>query len=101
MVGLDCRVAWMDARRVRLHRVPADHGADFTRISCSADRGGGCLYHHLVDAPGGRDRFGLARRSNRAQDAANDFNPMVFYLQLYRRVFAELLVFTAVSRIAG
>src|SRR6202040_1500567 len=54
-----------------------------------------------VDAPAGRAGLRLPRRSDRAQDAADDFDPVVFDLQLHRRVFAELLVSAAVPRVAG
>ena len=46
----------------------------------------------LVAAPHRRGGFGLARRSGRTQDPADDLDPVVFDLQLHRRLLAELRV---------
>src|SRR4029079_1669530 len=42
----------------------------------------------------------MAGRSSRAQTAADDLDPLVFDLQLHRRIFTELLVSVPVSRAA-
>ena len=77
MASLVRRLARLDAGRLRLHDLPADHAADREGIRRAADRGDGGVHDHPVDAAGGRHRLGLARRSDRAQDAADDLDRLV------------------------
>src|SRR5216684_7261606 len=100
MVRLVGGLARMDAGRLRLHRVPPDHGADRQGVRRAADRGGVRADDHLVDAPGRRRRRGLARRPDRAQDAADDFDRMVFAEQFHRRFLSDPVVSAAVPRVA-
>ena len=59
-------------------------------VQRSADRGDRGLRHHAVAAAGRRDRVRLARRSGRAEDPADDLDPLVLDLQLHRRLLAHL-----------
>src|SRR6516165_3529739 len=93
--------AWLGWTLVRFHRVPADHGADRERVRCAARRSGVCADYHVVDASRRSCRRRLARRPDRAQKAADDFDRVVFAQQLHRRVLADLMVFAAVPRAAG
>jgi SHS family lactate transporter-like MFS transporter len=63
----------------------------------SGDRG---FHPDPVDAAGGRHRLGLARRSDRAQETADDLDRLVFGVQLHCRVFSGFLVSIPVSRLA-
>ena len=47
-----------------------------------------------------RGRLGVARRPDRPQDAADDLDPVVFDLQLHRRLLADIWVSLSVSRAA-
>src|SRR5271165_236134 len=101
MVRLYSRVARLGAGRLRLHRVLADHGANRQGVRCTADRCRDRLYPDVVDAACRRGRLGLARRSDRPQDTADDFDRLVFGVQLHRRLFPDLLVSAAVSDPVG
>ncbi len=92
VVRLRRRVAGLDARRVRLHRLPADHASDRTDVRRVDDRRDLRLHHHAVDAAGGRHRVRLARRSDGPQEAADDRDPRLFAVQLRRRLLAHLPV---------
>ena len=59
-------------------------------IRCPADRGDCCLYFDLMVAPDRRHRLGLARRSHRPQEAADDLDRLVLGLQLHRRLLPQL-----------
>src|SRR5262249_32948389 len=52
------------------------------------------------DASRRRDSSGVDGRSARPQEASDDFNRLVFGLQLHRGLFTYLLVFAAVSHSA-
>src|SRR5881392_3736139 len=82
-------LAGLDARRVRLHRLSADHQADRRRIPGSDDRSHDRLHADLVDAAGRRRRIGLARRPYRPQDAADDLDLLVLDLQFHRGLLAD------------
>ena len=64
------------------------------------DRGRHRLHDDVVDAACRSGRLGLARRPDRAQDAADDLDPLVLDLQLHRRLFADLLVPVGLPRAA-
>src|SRR5215469_13244927 len=53
-----------------------------------------------MDAARWRRRLGLARRSDRAQNPADDLDLLVFDLQLHRRVFADFYVFVDLPYLA-
>src|SRR6516225_9181207 len=55
-------LGWVDSRRVRLHRVFANHRADREGIRRTGARGGLRADDHLVDAADRGDRQWLARR---------------------------------------
>src|SRR5271165_1946801 len=101
MAGLGRRVAGLDLGCLRLHDIPADHAADLAGIRRPADRGDRRIHLDLVDALIGCNRLGLAGRSGRAQDAADDLDRMVFRLQLHRRLFPDILVSVPVPRAPG
>ena len=90
VAGVVGGLARLDARCLRLHRLPADHGADRQGVQRAADRGDRGLHHHAVAAAGRCDGVRLARRSGRAQDSADDLDPVVLDLQLHRRLLAHL-----------
>ena len=54
-----------------------------------------------MDAAGRRGRFGLARRSGRTQDAADDLDLLVFDLQFHRRIFADVLFLLVFRTLLG
>src|SRR6185437_8314244 len=88
---MDRRLAGLDARCIRLHDLPPDHGADLGNVPRAADRSHGRLHHHTVAAAGGRGWKRLARRPHRAQSAADDLDPVVFGLQPVCRHRTDLL----------
>src|SRR5271155_3837421 len=57
------RVAGVDARRLRLYRLPSDHGADRAGVRGSADRRDRDLLGHAGHAPGRSDGVRLVGRS--------------------------------------
>src|SRR5450755_2464150 len=67
MDGMDRRLARLDPRCVRLHHLPADHGAPRGNVQSAADRSDGSIHRNPVAAARGRRRLRLARRSHRAQ----------------------------------
>src|SRR5438046_9941472 len=80
MAGLVGRLVRLDTRRVRLHGIPADHGADRQRVRRLLDGSDRCLHDYAVDASRRCVRVGLARRSRGAQDPADDFDRLVLTL---------------------
>src|ERR1700756_4743349 len=51
-----------------------------------------------MDAAGRRDRLELARRPDRAKNPVDDFDRLVFAVQLHCELFPGLLVSVSVSR---
>src|SRR5271165_65774 len=101
VVRLGGLLARLDLGCVRLHDVPADHGADLAGIRRAADRGRVFAERDFVAAARRRSRLGMARRPDRAQDAADDLDPVVFDLQFHRRLLADVWVSLSVPRAAG
>ncbi len=85
-------LARLDARRVRFHDFPADHGADLQGFRRAAGRCAGGVHRHAVAAPAGRDRLRVACRSGWAENPVDDLDPRLFAVQLRRRVLADLPV---------
>src|SRR5689334_23050794 len=100
VVRLDRLLARLDVGCVRLHDVPVDHGADLAGIRRAADRGRVFAERDLVAAAGRGGWLGMAGRPDRPQDAADDLDPVVFDLQLHRRLFADVRVPVFVPRVA-
>ena len=92
VVRLQRRLARVDARCVRLHRLPLHHRTDRRRVQSPGHRGDDRVHPDAVDAPDRRDRRGLAGRSHRPPMAADDLHPVVLVLQLHRRLLADLHV---------
>ena len=80
MDGVVGRLAGVDAGRLRLHGVPADHGADLQGVQRLANGGDGGVHRHPLDAPCRRVRLGLVGRSGRAQDPPDDLDRLVLDL---------------------
>src|SRR5690349_9813308 len=91
-------LARVDARRLRLYDIPDDHGADRAGVQRPAGRGNVRLYGDSVAAAARRNGVGLDGGPDGTQGAADDLDPVVFDLQLYRRLFADLLVSVPVPR---
>src|SRR5215469_15797320 len=100
MVCLVGRLVRLDLGCLRFHGLPADHGADLSRIRRAIERSCLCADADLVDASAGRRRLGLARRPGRAKDPADDLDPRLLALQLHRRVLADAAVSVDIPRIA-
>src|SRR6516164_6523093 len=100
MVRLVGGLAGLDPRRLRLHRLPADHGADLSRIWRAVERSRLRADDHAVDAADRRRRFRLARRPDRAKNPVDDLDPRLLALQLHRRVFADITIPADLPRIA-
>ena len=100
MAGLGRRLARLDVGRLRFHNFPADHVADLAGVQRPADGRHRGFHPHPVDAPGRRHRRRLACRPDRAQDAADDLDRVVFSVQLHRRVFTDFLVPVSVPGVA-
>src|SRR5437870_3183789 len=80
MAGLVGRLVRVDAGRLRLHRVPADHGADLQGVRGLPDASDRGAHRDPVDAPGGSVRLRLAGRSGRAPGALDDLHRLVLDL---------------------
>jgi hypothetical protein len=93
-------MARVDARCLRLHLVPADHGANFTGISCPFDRCSVRAVGDVVAEAGWRRRLRLARRPGRAQDPADDLDPVVFAQQFRGGLLANFHLSVPVPRAA-
>jgi hypothetical protein len=90
MVRLLRRLDGLDARRLRLHRLPSDHGADRAGVRGSADRRDRDLLGHAGHAPGWSDGIRLAGRSAGTPSASDDLHSLVFHLQFPRGLLAQL-----------
>src|SRR5262245_61215793 len=60
MARLVGRLGRLDARCVRLHHLPTDHGADITGVWRPTDGRRRRVHRYAVDAPGWSDGVGLA-----------------------------------------
>src|SRR5580700_3187607 len=90
MVRLLRRLDGLDARRLRLHRLPSDHGTDRAGVRGSAAQRNRNFLGHAGHAPGWSDGIRLAGRSDGAPSASDDLHSLVFHLQFPRGLLAKL-----------
>ena len=101
MACLDRGMARVDARLVRLHHLRVHHAADRAGVRRPADRGDGGVHADTCGcAWSGATGVGLARRSHRSQDAADDLDRLVLAVQFHRRLLAKFRVPVLLPRAA-
>ena len=90
MVRLFRRMDGMDAGCVRLHRLPAHHGADRAGVWRSDHRSDRGLLGHPGHAARWCDSLRLVGRPFGTPGTADDFDPVVFGVQFACRALADL-----------
>src|SRR4051794_28310187 len=90
MVCLYCCMVGVDAGCVRLHRLPADHGADRGGVWCPDHRSDRGLLGHSDHAARWCDSFRLVGRPYGTPGTADDFDSVVFGVQFACRALADL-----------